>query len=101
MELANESQLFFKGKMGSDRAIVSQSIKAVLGWKFQVQDLLHEPKVLPLSLAHLVAQMGWAHAKGPKETDSYPPNHTSSISTNMSHGLGPCLKEYNIIKYIN
>ena len=57
--------------------------------------------MLPLSLAHLVAQMGWAHAKGPKETDSYPLNHTSSISTNMSHGLEPCLKEYNIILYIN
>ena len=70
MELANESQLFLKGKMSSDRATVSQNIKAVLGWKFQVQDLLHEPEVLLVSLAHLVTGMGWAHAKGLKETDS-------------------------------
>ena len=93
MELANESQLFFKGKMGSDRAIVSQSIKAVLGWKFQVQNLLHELEVLLVSLAHLVTGMGWAHAKGLKETDSYPPNHTFSIFHNMSHGLKLYLKE--------
>ena len=93
MELANESQLFLKGKMGSNRATVSQSIKAILGWKFQVQDLLHEPKVLLVSLAHLVTGMGCAHAKGIKETDSYPPNHTFSIFPNMSHGLRPYLKE--------
>ena len=93
MELANESQLFLKGKMGSDRATVSQSIKAVLGWKFQVQDLLHDLEVLLVSLAHLVTGMSWAHAKGLKETDSYPPNQTFSIFPNMSHGLRPYLKE--------
>ena len=74
-------------------ATVTQSIKAVLGWKFRVQDLIHEPKVLLVSLTHLVAHMCWAHAKGPKETDPYPPNHTSSISPNKSHELGPCLKK--------
>ena len=61
-------------------ATVTQSIKTVLGWKFWIQDLLYEPKVLPVSLAHLVARMGWAHVKDLKETNSYLPNHTSSIS---------------------
>ena len=75
------------------RATVNQSIKVLLGCKFRVQNLLHEPKMLLMSLTHLVARMGWAHAKSPKETDLYPPNHTSSISPNMSHGLGPRLKE--------
>ena len=74
-------------------ATVTQSIKTVLGWKFWIQDLLYEPKVLPMSLAHLVACMGWAQAKDPKEIDPYSPNHTSLISSNKSHGLGPCLKE--------
>ena len=68
--------------------IVTQSIKALLRWKFWIQDLFHEPKVLPVSLAHLVARMGWAHAKGLKGTDPYPQNNTFSISL-MSHmGLG-------------
>ena len=72
---------------------VTQSIKALLRWKFWVQDLLHEPEVLPVSLAHLVVRMGWAHAKGPKGTDPYSLNHTSSISLSKLHGLRPCLKE--------
>ena len=65
---------------------VNQRIKALLGRKFRVQDLLHEPKVLLVSLAHLVAHISWAHAKGSKETDLYPPNYTSSVSPicNMS-----------------
>ena len=74
-------------------ATVTQSIKIVLGWKFWIQDPLHELEVLPLSLAHLVARKGWAYAKGPKGIDPYPPNHTSSISPNKWHGLRPCLKE--------
>ena len=51
----------FKGKSGLWQkvwATVTQSIKAILGWKFWIQDLLHEPEVLPVSLAHLVARMG-------------------------------------------
>ena len=62
--------------------------KALLRWKFQVQDLLHEPEVLLVSLAHLVARMGWAHAKGLKGTDSYTQNHTSLISPICDMGLG-------------
>ena len=88
------SQICFKGKSGLEQklyAIVTQNIK-ILGWKFWIQDLFHEPDVLPMSLAHLVARMGWANAKGPKGTDPYPPNHTSSISPNKLFGLGPCLK---------
>ena len=73
-------------------ATVTKNIKAILGWKFWIQDLLHEPEVLSVSLAHLVARKGWAYAKGSKGTDPYPPNHTSSISPNKLHGLGPCLK---------
>ena len=56
------------------RGTVTQSIKALLRWKFWVQDLLYEPKVLPVSHAHLVARMGWAHAKDSEGTDPYPPN---------------------------
>ena len=41
--------------------------KTILGWKFWIQDPLHEPEVLPVSLAHLVARMSWAHAKDPDE----------------------------------
>ena len=82
-------------------ATVTQSIKTVLWWKFWIQDLLHELEMLSVSLAHLVARMGWAYAKSPKGTNPYPPNHTSSISPNKSHGLGPCLKEQNKIKYMN
>ena len=67
---------------------VNQSIKIVLGWKFWVQALLHEPEVLPMSFAHLVACMCWVHAKGPKGTDPYPPNHTSLISPISQMGLG-------------
>ena len=48
---------------------------------------------LLVSLAHLVARMGWAHAKGPKGTSPYPPNHAPSVSPNKSHGLEPCLKK--------
>ena len=84
----------FKGNKGFGQklwATVTQSIKTVLGWKFWIQDLLHEPKVLPVSLAYLVARMGWAHAKSLKGTDAYSPNHTFSIFPNKSHGLGPCL----------
>ena len=95
MELANRSQICFKGKIGLQLKLyvtVTQSIKTILRWKFWIQDLFHEPEVLPVSLAHLVARMRWAHAKGPKGTDSYPPNHTSSISPNKLFGLGPCLK---------
>ena len=83
MELANGSQLCLKEKKGFRQklwATVTQSIKAVLGWKFWIQDLLREPEVLLVSLAHLVARMGWGHIKGLKGTDPYPPNHTSSIS---------------------
>ena len=61
MELANESQLCLKEKKRLRQklwATVTQSIKAVLGWKFWIQDLLHEPEVLPVSLTHLVACMG-------------------------------------------
>ena len=89
------NQICFIGKSGLELklyAIVTQSIKTILGWKFWIQDLFHEPDVLPVSLAHLVAHMGWAYAKSPKGTDPYPPNHTSSISPNKSHELGPCLK---------
>ena len=46
-----------------------------------------------MSLARLVAHLSWAHAKGPKGIDPYPPNYTCSISPNESHGLGPCLNE--------
>ena len=67
---------------------VTQSIKAVLGWKFWIQDLLHELEVLLVFLAHLVACMGWAHVKGPKGTDPYIPNHTFSISPISHMGLG-------------
>ena len=70
------------------RGTVTQSRKAVLGWKFWIQDLLYELEVLPVSLAHLVARMGWAHAKGPKGIDPYPPNYTSSISPISHMGLG-------------
>ena len=62
----------FKGKIWLGQklcATVSQRIKACLGWKFQVQDLRHEPKVLPMFLAHSVARMCWVHAKGMKKTD--------------------------------
>ena len=91
MELANESQLRFKGKSGLGQklqATATQSIKAILGWKFWIQDLFHEPEVLPVSLSHLVARMGWAHAKGPKGTVPYLLNHTSSISPISHMGLG-------------
>ena len=69
-------------------AIVTQSIKAPLRWKFWVQDLLHEPKVLPASLAHLVARMAGLMQKVQKE-----PTHT--LQTTLSqfphklHELGP------------
>ena len=85
----------FKGKKGFRQklwAAVTQSIKFVLGWKFWIQDLLHEPDVLPASLAHLVARMGWAYVKGPKE-----PTHTLQTTLsqfpNKLHGFGSCLKE--------
>ena len=39
-------------------AAVTQSIKVVLGWKFWIQDLLHEPEMRLVSLVHLVARMG-------------------------------------------
>ena len=61
-------------------ATISQIIKALLGWKFQVQDLFHEFEVLLVSLAHLVVHIGWAYAKCSYETDPYPPNHISLIS---------------------
>ena len=73
----------FKGKKMFGQklwATVTQSMKAILGWKFWIQDLLYEPEVLLVSLAHLVERMGWAYAKSLKGTDPYPPNHTSSIS---------------------
>ena len=54
-------------------------MKALLWWKLQEQDLIHEPEVQPVSLTHLVACMCWAYAKSSKETDPFPPNHTSSI----------------------
>ena len=57
-------------------------------WKFWVQDLLHEPEMLLVSLAHLVARLVWAYAKGLKEIDPYPPNHTSLISLISHMGLG-------------
>ena len=62
------------------RDTVTQSIKALLRWKFWVQNLFHELEVLPVSFAHLVECMGWAYAKDPKGADPYLPNHTSSIS---------------------
>ena len=58
----------------------NRCIKALLGWKFQVQDLFHEFEVLLVSLAHLVVHIGWAYAKCSYETDPYPPNHISLIS---------------------
>ena len=73
----------FKGKKMFGQKLwvtVTQSMKAILGWKFWIQDLLYEPEVLLVSLAHLVERMGWAYAKSLKGTDPYPPNHTSSIS---------------------
>ena len=73
----------FKGKKGFRQKLwvtVTQSIKAILGWKFWIQGLFHKAEVLLVSLAHLVARMGWAHVKGLKGTDLYPPNYTSSIS---------------------
>ena len=73
----------FKGKKMFGQklwATVTQSMKAILGWKFWIQDLLYEPEVLLVSLAHLVERMSWAYAKSLKGTDPYPPNHTSSIS---------------------
>ena len=57
------------------RPTVTQSIKAVLGWKFWIQVLFHEPEVLQVSLTHLVARIGWAHAKVRKE-----PTHTLQIT---------------------
>ena len=51
----------FKGKSGLWQklwATITQSIKTVLWWKFWIQDLIHEPEVLPVSLTHLVACMG-------------------------------------------
>ena len=50
-----------------------------------------------MSLAHLVACIDWTHAKGSKETHTYPPNHTSLISLICCIGLGHAQKEYNII----
>ena len=91
MELANGSQLCLKEKKRFRQkfwATVTQNIKAVLGWKFWIQDLLYEPKVLPMSLAHLVARMGWAHVKDLKETNSYLSNHTSSVSPISRMSLG-------------
>ena len=90
MKLTNESQPFLKEKRVWAETLghSQQSIKAILGWKFRVQDLLYEPEVLPMSLAYLVARMGWAHAKVLKGTDSYPPNHTSSISPISRMDLG-------------
>ena len=64
----------FKGKSGLWQklwATVTQSIKAVLGWKFWIQDLLHELEVLPVSLVHLVAHMAELMQKVQKE-----PTHT-------------------------
>ena len=80
----------FKGKSGLWQklwATVTQSIKAVLRWKFWIQDLLYQPEVLLVSLVHLVVRLCWAHAKGAKETDPYLPNHTSSISPISCMGL--------------
>ena len=60
MELANGNQLCLKEKKGFWQklwATVTQSIKAVLGWKFWIQDLFHELEVLLVSLTHLVAHM--------------------------------------------
>ena len=85
----------FRQKMVEQKswATVTQSIKVVLGWKFRVQDLFYEPKVLPVSLTHLVARMCWAYTKSPKGIDPYPPNHISSISPNKLHELGSYLKQ--------
>ena len=58
----------------------NRCIKTLLGWKFRVQDLFHEFEVLLVSLAHLVAHIGWAFTKCSYETDPYPQNHFSSIS---------------------
>ena len=90
MELANGSQLCSKEKrLWTDTLGHSHpDHKTIFGWKFRVQDLLHEPKVLLVSLAHLVACMCWAHAKGLKGIDPYPPNYTSLISLVSHIGLG-------------
>ena len=41
---------------------------------------LSEFEVLLVSLAHLIAHIGWAYTKCSYETDPYPQNHFSSIS---------------------
>ena len=94
-ELATEvgqwEPTIFKGKKKFEQklwATITQSIKSILRWKFWIQDFLHEPEVLLVSLTHLVARMGWAQAKGPKETDPYLSNHTFSISPICRMGLG-------------
>ena len=81
----------FKGKKWFGQklwATVIQSIKTVLGWKFWLQDLLHEPEVLSVSLAHLVARKGWAYAKGLKGTDPYPQTTLPPFPPISRMGLG-------------
>ena len=55
----------FRQKMVEQKswATISQSIKALLRWKFRVLDLFHDPGVLPVSLAHLVARTGCDRVK--------------------------------------
>ena len=62
---------------------------------FKLLDL--EARLVAVTLAHLVARMGWAHTLSSKETDPYPPNRTPSISPICRMGLGHAYK--NKIKY--
>ena len=82
----------FKGKKWFRQKLwvtVTQGIKAVLGWKFWVQDLLHEPEMLPMSPAHLVARIDWVNAKGSKRNRPIPSKpHFLNFSQISRMGLG-------------
>ena len=62
------------------RATVTKNIKAILEWKFWIQDLFHEPEVLPVSFALLVARMVGLMQKVRKES-------THTLKTTLSQFL--------------
>ena len=99
MELANGSQLCLKAKTGSSRNFGPKLARA---WKLFWDGNL-DTRLCPWAWGAtsvpcpLGSMHGLAHVKGPKETDPYPPNHTSLISPICRMGLG----QYNMIWYMN
>ena len=76
------STICFRQRMVEQKswATVTKNIKAILEWKFWIQDLFHEPEVLPVSFALLVARMVGLMQKVRKES-------THTLKTTLSQFL--------------